>query len=63
MEEKVEFISIVKDNKGFDHPVFVMKVKTADTKTAMSGTWKRVFRYGNLTYPTMKEVKEVINSI
>jgi len=57
MTEKLEFIQNVIDKKGFDHSVFVIKVKT------VNGEWKRVFKYGNLTYPTMKDAKEGINSI
>ena len=54
--EKLEFIQNVKDKKGYDHSVFIVKVKTINNE------WKRVFKYGNLTYPTMKDVKEVINA-
>jgi len=54
MNEKLEFIQNVKDNRGYDHSVFVIKVKT------VNGEWKRVFKYGNLTYPTMKDAKEAI---
>ena len=57
MKEKLEFIQNVKDKNGYDHSIFVIKVKTVNSK------WKRVFKYGNLTYPTMNDVKEVINSI
>ena len=55
MKEKLEFIQNVKDKNGYDHSVFVIKVKTVDNK------WRRVFKYGNLTYPTMKDAKEAIN--
>ena len=52
----LEFIQTVKDDKGFEHSVLILKVKTH------YGVWQRVFKYGNITYFTMDEVKRVINS-
>jgi len=53
MNEKLEFIQNVKDNRGYDHSIFIVKIKVNDK-------WEKVFKYGNLYYPTMKEAKEAI---
>ncbi len=51
-DNKLEFIQDVKDSKGHIHSVLIYKING-----------KRAFKYGNLIYSTMKEVKTVISSI